>query len=267
MIDSGHNTGSHAAVNGPVTICVASGKGGVGKTSLTVNLAALLAENGQRVLVVDGDMGLANVDLLLGIRVKHTIRDVLDRGGTPLESVCFVTPTFGVLPATSGVPEMVSLGADDHRRLGEIFEALFPHFDVIIVDTAAGIGSSVLWFNTFVKNNIVVLTPDPTAITDAYALIKVLSQRHQRNKYLLVLNQVTDAAEGRQIFDKLENVAGKFLNAKLAFLGAVVNDAVVSQAVRRQQPFVTAFPDSHAAACIRRIGDTLAKAVVPGKLE
>ncbi len=265
MIDNGHNTRSHAAARGPVTICVASGKGGVGKTSLTVNLAALLAGSGQRVLVVDGDMGLANVDLLLGIRVKRTIRDILDRGGAPLESICFVTPTFGVLPATSGVPEMVSLGADDHLRLERMFEALFPHFDVIIVDTAAGIGSSVLWFNTFVKNNIVVLTPDPTAITDAYALIKVLSQRHQRKEYHLVLNQVADAAEGRQVFEKLENVAGKFLNAKLAYLGAVVSDAVVSTAVRRQQPFVTAFPDSHAAACVRRIGDNLVKALVPGK--
>ncbi|MFH1982141.1 MAG: MinD/ParA family protein [Pseudomonadota bacterium] len=250
---------------GPVTICVASGKGGVGKTSLTVNLAAALSERGLRVLVVDGDMGLANVDLLLGISVKHTIRDVLDRGDVSMDSVYFVSPTFGVLPATSGVPEMVSLGAEDHARLAQVFEALFAHFDVVLIDTAAGIGASVLWFNTFVRHNIVVLTPDPTAITDAYALIKVLSQRYRRKRFSLILNQVQDDREALQVFEKLEAVAQKFLHTELIFLGGLFNDPVVSTAVRQQRPFVTAFPDSRAAHCVRRICTTLVAAIEPTK--
>ena len=249
--------------NGPVTICVASGKGGVGKTSLTVNLAAALSESGLRVLVVDGDMGLANVDLLLGISVKRTIRDVLDSKDALMDSVCFVSPTFGVLPATSGVPEMVSLGADEHAELARVFDALFPNFDVVMIDAAAGIGSSVLWFNTFVRHNIVVLTPDPTSITDAYALIKVLCQRYQRKRFSLVLNQVQDTAEGAEVFEKLETVARKFLQAQLSFLGSITSDAVVSKAVRQQKPFFTAFPNSEAAHCVGRIGNALMAAIEP----
>ena len=241
----------------PLTFCVASGKGGVGKTSITVNLAAALALGGHRVLVVDGDMGLANVDLLLGISVKHTIRDVLERGDAPLDSVCFAFPNFAVLPASSGVPEMVSLGADDQARLSQVLARLYKHFDLVLVDTAAGIGASVLWFNTMVDRNIVVLTPDPTAITDAYALIKVHSQRHQRRRFALVVNQVGDAAEGRQVFDKLESVARRFLSAELTYLGGVEADPAVSRAVRQQQPFVTTFADSAAARSVRRIADGL----------
>lgn len=249
--------------NGPVTICVASGKGGVGKTSLTVNLAAVLSESDLRVLVVDGDMGLANVDLLLGISVKHTIRDLMDNKDAPMDSVCFVSPTFGVLPATSGVPEMVSLGADEHIQLARLFDGLFPNFDVVMIDAAAGIGSSVLWFNTFVRHNIIVLTPDPTSITDAYALIKVLNQRYQRKHFSLVLNQVTDPVEGAQVFEKLDTVARKFLHAELSFLGSIASDAVVSKAVRQQKPFITAFPESEAARCVKQIGSALISVVAP----
>jgi len=243
--------------SGPVTACLSSGKGGVGKTSLTVNLAFALAQKGVRVLVVDGDLGLANVDVLLRIQVKSTIRDILDRGDDPLEAVIYVEPNLGILPASSGVPDLADLGPDDHRELGGILRSLGEHFDFVLVDTAAGIGPSVLWFNTFVDHNILVLTPDPTAMTDAYALIKVLAQDYQRKSFHLLLNQVKNEAEARQVYEHLARVAAHFLNLKLEYLGGVPHDPAVSKGVRDQAPFIKILPQSKAALAISRHAERL----------
>ena len=174
----------------PVSIGVTSGKGGVGKTSLAVNLAFALMQKNNRVLVVDGDLGLANVDVLLGLSVKNTLRDVLERGVDPLESIVYPEPDVGVLPSSSGVPEMAALGLEEQIKLGEFLTGVSEHFDYVLVDTAAGIGPSVLWFNTFVTHNVVVLSPDLTSITDAYALMKILSRDYHRSRFHLILNLV-----------------------------------------------------------------------------
>jgi len=242
---------------GPVTACLSSGKGGVGKTSLTVNLAFALIQKGVRVLVVDGDLGLANVDVLLKLQVQTTIRDILDRGADPLEAVVYVEPRLGILPASSGVPDLADLGPDDHQELGSILRSLGNHFDFILVDTAAGIGSSVLWFNTFVDYNILVLTPDPTAMTDAYALIKVLSRDYHRNSFHLLLNQVKNEAEAKQVYDHLARVASHFLNLDLEYLGGVPHDPAVSKGVRDQVPFIKISPRSKAALAISRYAERL----------
>ena len=242
---------------GPVTACLSSGKGGVGKTSLTVNLAYALAQKGVRVLVVDGDLGLANVDVLLNLQVGTTIRDILDRGGDPLEAVIFVEPLLGVLPASSGVPELANLGPQDHQELGDILRSLAGQFDFILVDTAAGIGSSVLWFNTFVDYNILVLTPDPTAMTDAYALIKVLSRDYHRKSFHLLLNQVKNETEARQVYEHLARVASHFLDLNLEYLGGGPQDAAVSKGVRNQVPFIKISPQSKAALTITRQAERL----------
>ncbi len=234
----------------PVMACLSSGKGGVGKTSLTVNLAFALAQKGLRVLVVDGDLGLANVDVLLGLQVKTTIQDVLDRDADPQEVVVYLEPHLGVLPSSSGVPDLANLGPEDHQQLGSILQPIAQHFDFILVDTAAGIGPSVLWFNTFVDYNILVLTPDPTAMTDAYALIKVLSRDYHRKTFHLLLNQVKNEAEARQVYEHLARVASHFLNLNLEYLGAVPQDATVSKGVRQQQPFIKIAPQSKAALAI-----------------
>jgi flagellar biosynthesis protein FlhG len=237
--------------------CLSSGKGGVGKTSLTVNLAYALAQKGLRVLIVDGDLGLANVDVLLGLQVKTTIRDILDRGADPLEAVIYVEPRLGVLPSSSGVPDLANLGPQDHHELGEILKSICGHFDIVLVDTAAGIGSSVLWFNTFVDYNILVLTPDPTAMTDAYALIKVLSRDYRRQNFHLLVNQVKNEAEARQVYEHLSRVASHFLNLNLDYLGAVPRDASVSQGVRSQVPFIKVAPQSKAALTLFRHAERL----------
>jgi flagellar biosynthesis protein FlhG len=242
-------------------MCVTSGKGGVGKTSLTVNLAAALAEAGKRVLIVDGDLGLANVDIFFGMTVDANILDVLASGRDPLACVSFPLENLGVLPATSGVPEMVALGPGDQDKLGSYLRRLFTHFDLVLIDTAAGIGASVLWFNTFVNGNLVVLAPEPTAVTDAYALVKVLSTDHHRHRFEIVVNQAADKEEGARVFHQFQMVAGNFLDVELNHLGTVVSDPEVGRAVRRQRPFVLASHFGPAAQAVRRIAADLRRRV------
>ena len=208
----------------PMTICITSGKGGVGKTSIAVNLAMALVQKQHRVLIVDGDLGLANVDIFFGIAASDTIRDVLENGRQPLACVCFPRNGLGILPAASGVPEMVSLGPEDQRLLGSYFSTLFSDFDIILIDTAAGIGASVLWFNSFVRNNFIIITPEPTSITDAYALIKILSKKYGRNRFQIIVNQAADRLEAQKIFEQFKGVAKSFLGVKLDYLGAMPSD-------------------------------------------
>ncbi len=235
------------------TICITSGKGGVGKTSFAVNLSISLVARGCRVLLIDGDLGLANVDLLLGLSVQKTIRNVMDDGGGLMESICFPMDDFGVLPATSGVPEMVDLGPDEQSRLGEYLRAVSESFDYLIIDTAAGIGASVLWFNSIADEVVVVLTPDPTSITDAYAMMKVLSRKYGRQDFSLALNNVVDAHEGLSVYNNLKEVTERFLGLHLSFIGAIPHDLNVSRAIREQVPFLKSKPDGEASRAIEKI--------------
>jgi flagellar biosynthesis protein FlhG len=242
-------------------MCITSGKGGVGKTSLTVNLAATLAKEGKRVLIVDGDLGLANVDIFFGLTVDTNILDIFASDRDPLNCVSFPLKNLGVLPATSGVPEMVALGPGDRDKLGAYLQRLFAHFDLVLIDTAAGIGASVLWFNTFVNGNLVVLAPEPTAITDAYALVKVLSTDHDRHRFEIVVNQAADQEEGARVFHQFKMVAGNFLDVELHHLGTLVSDPLVGKSVRRQKPFVLASHFGPAAQAVRRIAADLVSRV------
>jgi len=241
----------------PQIWCITSGKGGVGKTSLAVNLAFALARQGTRVLLVDGDLGLANVDVLLGLQVDCTIRDILDRGADPLAALIQIHPGLAILPANSGVPEMANLGLGDHEELGEVLTAIASSFEVVLVDTAAGIGPGVLWFNAWAHGSLVVATPDPTALTDAYALIKVMAQNYQRRDFLVIMNQVQGEAEARQTFDTLARVAGQFLDVRLHYLGAVPGDPAVRRAVRAQAPFLSQFPQCRASQALRTLAARL----------
>jgi len=232
-------------------LCITSGKGGVGKTSFAVNVAFALADKGHRVLLIDGDLGLANVDVLLGLSVDSNIRHILEGDADPLKTVVFVEENLGVLPATSGVPEMVALGPDDQTRLGGLLDGLANHFDYVLMDTAAGIGPSVLWFNNFVDYNLILLTPDPTSLTDAYALIKTLSREFRRDDFQLILNLARDEQEARRTFARIQTVAKKFLDVDLSYLGAIPDDDAVNKAVRQQLPFVRGLPESKAAQAVQ----------------
>ena len=244
----------------PLTLCVTSGKGGVGKTSFTVNFGIALTRNDSRVLIVDGDMGLANVDVLLRLSVKQNIRDILESGADPRQALIFARPNLAVLPGSSGVPEMVALGAQQQKRLAAFITEVAEDFDYVIIDTAAGIGSSVLWYNRFCDHNLFILSPDPTSMTDAYALIKLLSRDHAINRFNLVLNFVQGAREGKHTVDTIKRVTQRFLNLELAHVGSIPDDKSVKRAVLDQVPFIEQTPGSKASQAIhdlaRRV-DTL----------
>ena len=235
----------------PLTICVTSGKGGVGKTSFTVNFALALTRNDARVLIVDGDMGLANVDVLLRLSVKQNIRDILANGGDPKKALIFARPDLAVMPGSSGVPEMVALGEKQHTRLETFISHAAEGFDYVIIDTAAGIGSSVLWFNRYCDHNIFILSPDPTSMTDAYALIKLLAKDHGINRFNMVLNVVQGTREGKHTVDTIKRVTQRFLNLELFHLGDIPEDKCVKRAVLDQVPFIEQAPASKASRAIQ----------------
>lgn len=239
----------------PVVICLSSGKGGVGKTSLTINLGYALAQRQRRVLIVDGDLGLANVDVMLRLSVRRTIQDILEHGEDPMEAVVEVEPNLSVLPASSGVPELVSLDQQDTTTLGEVIATLAENFDYILLDTAAGIGSAVLWFNMLASLSIVVATPDPTSLTDAYALIKTLAREHGRQRFHILVNQAQDDTEGMQVYDTLAKVARRFLKVEPVYLGTIPADKAMSRAVRDQIPLLKQSPSSKAAQAMTDLAD------------
>jgi flagellar biosynthesis protein FlhG len=243
----------------PMILSITSGKGGVGKTSVAVNLTYALKNKGHRVLLVDGDLGLANVDILLGITAQTTIRNVLDGEADPLDAVLYVEPNLGILPASSGVPEMVSLGRDQQKKLTSLLSIIASHFDYVLVDTAAGIGSSVLWLNHFAGYNIVVLTPDPTSLTDAYAIIKTLFTKFNLTVFYIVLNFIRDEKEGSKAYETLKSVASRFLNLELQYLGAIPEDKAVKTAVRQQIPFIQNASQCHAAKAIILLAERIEK--------
>jgi len=255
----------------PVFWCITSGKGGVGKTCLSVNLAFALAHRDKRVLLVDGDLGLANVDVLLGLEVQATVRDILDQDADPLKTVIHVHPCLAVLPASSGVPEMANLGPEDQAVLGEVLKTVAAPFDYVLVDTAAGLGQAVLWFNTLSDYSLVVATPDPTAITDAYALIKVLVQHYQYHQFQVIVNSVQGEQEASKTFETLARAATKFLNLHLDYLGSVPSDPAVRKALRAQGSFLEQFPRSRASQAVKtlagrmvRLSQQVSPARVPG---
>ncbi len=243
----------------PVMFCFSSGKGGVGKTSITVNLALTLCQRGFRVLLVDGDLGLANVDVMLGITVKSTIRDLVMQDLDPMEAVIYPEPSLGVLPASSGVPDMVSLGPEDQELLREILKKISRNFDFVLIDTAAGIGPSVMWFNSIVRYNVVVLTPDPTSITDAYALIKVLFRDYHKKNFFLLFNMVKNEKEGQDTFGVLSKVVERFLKITPIYLGSIPKDTKVLKGVREQVPFMKLVQESKAAEAIKRLAEQIEK--------
>lgn len=240
------------------TIAVTSGKGGVGKTNLVVNLALALTRLDRKVLVIDADLGLANVDVILGLSPRYTIRDVI-QGDKTMEEVVVQGPGgVQILPATSGVSEMSTLGNDEKLMILQELDSFQTDADVVIIDTAAGISDTVLYFNIAAQERLVVATGEPTSLTDAYALIKVLYTQHQERRFRLVVNNVKDAAEAKGVYRKLGAAVDHFLGGvSLDYLGFIPTDPAVNQAVMQQKALLEAFPGSPAAKGIKNLARNL----------
>jgi flagellar biosynthesis protein FlhG len=216
-------------------LTVASGKGGVGKSSLVANLGALLARSGLRVLLVDGDFGLANLDILLGVQAQGSVEQVLDGTIGVREAVVGVEQNLWLLPASTGFAAARAWKDDSRERLISLFESFPWEMDLVIVDAGAGIQDNVLRLHSPLYRSLVVLTPEPTSFTDAYGLIKLLKRECAVNRVSVIVNQVTDGREGIATFQKLKDVADRFLDVRMEYLGHCVRDEKFVQAVMKRK--------------------------------
>jgi len=239
-------------------ISVTSGKGGVGKSNVVSNLAIALSVQGKKVLVIDADLGLGNLDVLLGLSPVYNLNNVLNGEKTIAEILVDGPAGIKIIPAGSGVQEFTSLGQHEKLKLLDELDMLEEKFDIMIVDTEAGISENVTYFAVAAQEIIVVVTPEPTSITDVYALIKLLSTKYSEHHFKVLVNMAKDSEDALEVFRKLANVAGRFLDISLDYLGCVVKDEKVVEAVKRQRAVSELFPDSEAAACFV----TLAKRVI-----
>ena len=245
-------------------LAVTSGKGGVGKTFLSANLAAALAQRGERVLVLDADLGLANLDVVLNLYPKITLHDVFT-GKASLEDAIVPAPGgFSVLLAGSGMVEYSRLTPEVRAQLLDVIKTLAPRFDHILLDTGAGISDVVLYAVSLADDVALVVTSEPTSMTDAYATVKVLSTQQHRGVIRLVVNQVSRLGEGRAIRAQLQRVVDRFVNptaeqaVKLELLGEVPADVAVRESVQKRQLLLEAYPGSAAAKAVNALAAKLA---------
>ena len=234
-------------------IAVTGGKGGVGKTNVSVNLAVAMADLGRRVMLLDADLGLANIDVVLGLHPERDLSHVV-RGECSLEDVLIAGPS-GILvaPAASGVQQMAELSKAEHAGLIRAFSDVGADLDVMIVDTAAGISDIVVSFSRAVQEVVVVVCDEPASITDAYALIKLLNREYGIDRFHILANMVQTAQEGHTLYNKICRVTDRYLDAMLSFMGSVPYDDNLRKAVRTQKPVVQAFPRSRSAQSFKNL--------------
>ncbi len=231
-----------------LSVSVLSGKGGVGKTNITLNLGCSLFHAGEKVLLMDCDLGLANLDVLLGLAPEKTMQDLLLPYTTPAEVAMAIEPGgLDFIPSASGMPELVELDADVRGVLFDKLESFFPSYDFLFLDLGAGISPTVLAMAAMSRLRLVVVTPEPTSLTDSYALMKVLSNKYGITDFHVIVNQSDNHREEVQAFDRLHAACQKFLRFEPHFLGGIRSDRHVSDAVRRQKPLIQYAPNSPAA--------------------
>lgn len=242
-------------------ITITSGKGGVGKTSLSVNLAIQLRKMGKRVVVLDADFGLANIEIMLGIRPKYNLADLMFRGKSIKDIITYGPEDIGFISGGSGINEMANLNRDQIYQLIQKMNELDKMADVIIVDTGAGIGDSVLEFVAASSEVLLVATPEPTSITDAYALLKSLNRnssfKKEKTVVKMIANQVRDNKDAGELFEKIGTVVNKFLHIDVEYMGSIPYDNNMQRAVMKQQPLCMSASNSSAAKAIQMLADKL----------
>jgi len=238
-------------------ITVTSGKGGVGKTNITINLAITLSKLGHRVVVIDADLGLANIDVVLGMMPKYSLVDVIKNGKNVLDVLSTGPNRVKFISGGSGVEELTRLTQIELENFVRNIALLDKIADIILIDTGAGISENVIKFVMAADDVVVITTPEPTATTDAYALIKAIGVRNKNKSIRLIINRTDTAIEAQTAMQKLSTVSKKFLDLKLQFLGYVNNDSFVPKAVKQQKPFVLLYPDCTASKNLTEIAKKL----------
>ena len=240
----------------PLIFSVTSGKGGVGKSFITTNLATTLAQQGKKVLVADCDLGLANIDIMLGINPTLTLKDVVF-GKLHLKDVIIPTKGgFDLIPASSGVREMAQLLYEKIQTIKDMLLEI-EEYDVILLDTGAGISEVVLQFNLLADQNIIVINRELTSLTDAYAMVKVMYQVFGRQSFSIITNNIKDEKEGSGIFKNIDTISQRFLGFRLHYLGHVVQDDAVPKAILKQEMAVLEFPHSKIITNFSQIGKAI----------
>ena len=247
-------------------IAVVSGKGGVGKTVITANLAASLSLKGSRILVVDADLGLANLDILLGVSTEYTLLDVL-HGNCRVDDILLRTRNgFDLLPAGSGLPEGTVLTQVLAEGIESILGSIENRYEIILFDAGAGVGDVVLFFANLADDVLLVVTPEPTSLMDSYAIIKILNQTHQKGEFLMIVNQVSPDNSSQiadSVIGRLENVISQFINVegkkpvRLELMGSIPLDPAVPHAIRRRQLLSEISPKAPSVFFLDRFADYL----------
>lgn len=239
-------------------ITVSSGKGGVGKTNLSINLAIAFAEMGEKVVVLDADLGLANVNVILDIVAKYNLYHLIKKQKKLTDIIIDTDYGIQIVAGASGFSRIANLSEEELNFFVEEMSGL-SDADIVIVDTGAGVGNNVLSFIAAADDAIIVTTPEPTAITDAYGIIKIIATEVNNPdlSLKLVVNRVNSLGEGKRVAERVVNISGQFLNLKVDYLGCVFNDPMVPKSVIKRRPFIKADPNSKAAACIRQLANRL----------
>jgi len=240
-------------------IAITSGKGGVGKTNITANFAYLLSKRGKKALLLDADTGLANIDVILGITPNYNLSHLLHGEKTLAEVIVEGPGGIKILPSASGIQDMAELSKGHKLTLLEELEGLDEDVDFMLIDTAAGISGNVMYFNMAAKEVIVVVSTEPTSLTDAYALIKMLYQGYRTRRFMLLVNMVADSTEAKGVYQRLNNATNHFLGLPIEYLGYIPLDPNVPKAVKKQKLLAQSFPDSKATASMNEIIEKLCR--------
>ncbi|PHS26618.1 MAG: cobyrinic acid a,c-diamide synthase [Methylophaga sp.] len=239
-------------------IAIASGKGGVGKTNITVNIGVALAAQGKEVLLLDADLGLANIDVMLGLHPQYNLLHVLD-GSKSLSDIIVEGPSgLKIIPAASGIQKMAELSPAEHAGMIQAFSDMDQHIDVLLIDSAAGIADSVISFTRAAQEVIIVVCDEPASITDAYALIKLLSKEYDLERFHIIANMTRNVQEGRELFNKISLVCDRFLDVNLDFMGIVPFDDDLRRAVKKQRAVVDFLPRSKSATAFTHLAKKVA---------